>query len=148
MACISENIAWLLECPRVIHPSVSSISIIHYGASISLRCTRSPARAVHYISVKMDWVIIRVWVMTAKGCLSLGHSNWTICSPGNLFLKSKFPLFKKPHAAFPFHACRWKGTPYWTPKVNGKKGCMTLGHSNWAICSPRNLFLHSRFPLY
>ena len=49
---------------------------------------------------------------------------------------------------FPFPASREKATPQWTPKVDETKGCMTLGHSNWTIWSPRNLFLQTEFPLY
>ena len=45
-------------------------------------------------------------VKEVKGCMTLGDSNWTICSPQNLFSRSKFPLFKDPDSAFPFPACR------------------------------------------
>ena len=44
-------------------------------------------------------------VSDTKGCMTLGLSNWTISSQQNLFLKIKFPLSSKPHAAFPFPAC-------------------------------------------
>ena len=49
---------------------------------------------------------------------------------------------------FPLPACREKRTPQLTPNVNETKGCTNLGHSNWTICSPQNLYLSYRFPLY
>ena len=49
---------------------------------------------------------------------------------------------------FPFPAYSEMGTPHCTPKVDESKGYMTLGHSNWTICSPGNLFLQNEFPLY
>ena len=45
-------------------------------------------------------------VINSKRCVTLGNSNWTICSPHNLFSMSKFPLFHKSDAAFPFPACK------------------------------------------
>ena len=42
---------------------------------------------------------------------------------------------------FPFPAYSEMDTPQCTPKVNSTKGWMTLGHSNWIICSPHNLFM-------
>ena len=63
------------------------------------------------------------------------------------FSRMDFHFFNRPQAAFPFSWIQWKGTPQWTPKVSDTKGCMTLGHSNWTICSPRNLFLQNGFPL-
>ena len=49
---------------------------------------------------------------------------------------------------FPFPACRDRDTPQCTSKVNDTKGSMTLGHSNWTVCSPLNLFLKDEIPLY
>ena len=49
---------------------------------------------------------------------------------------------------FPFPAYSEMDTQKFTPKVNSTKGCMTLGHSSWTICSPRNLFLQNESPLY
>ena len=37
--------------------------------------------------------------------MTLAHSNWTICSPLNLFYTDEFPLFPKPDAPYPFPAC-------------------------------------------
>ena len=61
------------------------------------------------------------------------------------FCNRNFHFINKSHAAVPFPACRVKGTPQLTPKVNDKKGCMTLGHSNLTNCSPQNLFFKNRF---
>ena len=63
------------------------------------------------------------------------------------FCKTDFHFFNRPHAAFPFPASREKGNPQWTPKVSDTKGCMTLGYSNWPICSQQNLFLKPQFHL-
>ena len=41
------------------------------------------------------------------GCMTLGHSNWTISSPWKIYFENKF---NKPYAAFPFPAYRGKGT--------------------------------------
>ena len=87
-------------------------------------------------------------VNETKRCMTLAHSNGIICSPLNLFSTGKFPLFRKPDAAFPSPACREKGISQLTLKVNETKGCMTLAHSNWTICSPLNLFSTGNLPLF
>ena len=48
-------------------------------------------------------------VNESKGCMTLGHSNWDIWNPQNLFLANSFWLFDKPHAPFPFSCIHWKG---------------------------------------
>ena len=80
-------------------------------------------------------------VNETKGCMTMGHSNWTICSPWTQFLQYEFHFINRPHAAFPFSCIQWNGhhsdhTMY--PKVNDTKGYMTLGHSNWTICNQWN----------
>ena len=80
--------------------------------------------------------------------MTLGCSNWTICSPQNLFYTNKFPLFNRPHAAFPFSCIQRKGHLTVDPKSEWEKVCMTLGHSNWTIWSQLNLILENKFPLF
>ena len=83
-----------------------------------------------------------------NGWMTLGHLNWTICSPQNLFTTVKFPLFQKSDAAFLFSCMQGNGhSKIWIPKVTDIKGCTTLGHSNWTSWSTQNLFLQNRFPL-
>ena len=55
---------------------------------------------------------VRVWkVNDIKYFMTLGHSNWTICSQQNPFLRYKFPPFHQRHAAFPFSCMQRKGQP-------------------------------------
>ena len=76
-----------------------------------------------------------------------GYSNelWN----GRIFAHSNFlgtcirPPFIRVHPV-----CREKGTPQWTPKFNDIKGCMTLRHSNWTICSTLNIKSQNEFPLF
>ena len=58
------------------------------------------------------------------------NSNWAICSPWNLFLKSNFPLLTSHMQHFPFPACRvkWKGTPWGSKKLTAK---VTSNKSVW-----------------
>ena len=63
--------------------------------------------------------------------------------------KIDFRFINKPHAAFPFPACRGKAHYCWHQKWKATRGvCMNLGHSSWVIWSPQNLFLQTGFRLY
>ena len=67
--------------------------------------------------------------------MTLMHSNWTIWSPRNLFLGSRFPLYQQPTCSISLflHAdCREREAT-----VDSKvEGCMTLHwHSTWTILS-------------
>ena len=87
-------------------------------------------------------------VNKTMGSMTLGLSNWTICSLQNPFCVSKFPLFQKSDAAFPFSCIQGKGHSKMDPNVSETMGSMTMGHSNWTICSLQNLFCVGKFPLF
>ena len=57
--------------------------------------------------------------------VTLEHPCWTIWSSRKLFWKINFHFHNKPHAAFPFPACRERDTLHWNPKVNYIKGYST-----------------------
>ena len=78
------------------------------------------------------------------GAFKLDHLQ----STEPIFAQYISPLLTRRMQNFPFPAYCEMDTPQCTPKVNSTKGYMTLGHSNWTICSPQNLFLQNEFPLY
>ena len=63
------------------------------------------------------------------------------------FCEVSFHFIYKPHAESHLSCIHWKGQSVMNQKVNESKRCMTLGHSNWTIWSPRNPFLLNEFPL-
>ena len=83
----------------------------------------------------------------SQGFLTLGNSNWTICSLLNWFCHIKFPLFYPApminHFLLPWRPVAEKGNH---PKVNETQGFLILGHSNWTICSLVIWFCHITFP--
>ena len=64
-----------------------------------------------------------------------GIRNGPFAVHENYFCKMNFHFINWPHAAFPFPAYSEMDTPQCTPKVNGTKGHMTLGHSSWTLGS-------------
>ena len=66
-------------------------------------------------------------VNDTKGCMTLGHSNWTICSPQNQFFKCKFHFINKPHEAFPFSCMQRKGHPTMDLKSDRHQGVFDPG---------------------
>ena len=76
--------------------------------------------------------------------LTLGYSNWTICSLFNRFCPKIVILFTQPpiinHFLLPQREERrkeqglkiGKGN---SPKLNDMQGFLTLGYSNWTICN-------------
>ena len=86
--------------------------------------------------------------LTPKGVWPWGTQIGPFAVHKTYFCKMNFHFINRPHAAFPFSCIQWNGHPTMYPIVSDTKGCMTLGHSNWTICSPRNLFLQNEFPLY
>ena len=75
-----------------------------------------------------------------NGCMTLGHTNGLILSLQNLFLHHEFPLFHKPHAAFPFSCMQRKGLPIMDRKVHDTGGVYDPGVFKLNIWSPQNLF--------
>ena len=65
-------------------------------------------------------------------------------------LESKKPTFVEYFStfpcSFPFSVCREKGDLKWTTKNNDINEFITVGHSNWAIQSPRNPLWSKIFP--
>ena len=80
-----------------------------------------------------------------KNFLTLGHSNWTICSLLNCFCSKIFSRFypASPIMNHFFILQREEGRKQQgqkmgngnSSKVDETKGFLTLGHSNWNICS-------------
>ena len=92
--------------------------------------------------------------MTSKGFLTTGHSNWTICSLLNRLCSENFPPFfpathNKPFLITPERGRKdqeqkmGKGN---YPMVNETQGFVTLGYSNWTICSLLSWFCAKSFP--
>ena len=85
------------------------------------------------------------WV-TPRGVWPWGIQVGPFAVHKTYFCKVNFHFITSQMQHFPFlHA--EKGLQ-WTPWVVDTKGCKTLGHSSWTICSPKNLFLPNEFPLY
>ena len=91
-----------------------------------------------------------------KGCITLGHSNWSICSPRNLFLQIEFPLYWQATCRIPFSCMQRKGHSILDPKCEWHPGAFKLDHlqctkpifANWISTlltghMQHSLFLHA-----
>ena len=76
-------------------------------------------------------------VWDTHGFLTLGHSNWSICSLLNWFCPKKIPPFYPASHNKPFLIT--------AERERRKKGA--LGHSNWTTCSLLNGFYPAYFSL-
>ena len=93
------------------------------------------------------------WEYETQGFLTMGHSNWTICSLLNWFCSKEFPpiyllYWERPFLITPERGRSrgWKWKKRNSLKVDETQGFLTLGHSNWTICSLLNWFCSKKFP--
>ena len=124
--------------------SMKPIFAKYISTLLTLTCSSSlflhPGKRAPYIGPQ-KW-------MTPRGVWPWGIQIRPFAVHEAYFWKLIFHFINSHMQDFPFPACREKGTPQWTPKVNDTKGCMTLGHSNWTICSPRKPIFPNWFSLY
>ena len=94
-------------------------------------------------SVSMSSVsVLGAKVNETQVFLTMGHSNWTVCSLLSLFCFKQFPPFYPGSHNNPIlyteEGRKWQGLKMGKgihSKVNETQGFLYLGHSNWTICS-------------
>ena len=92
----------------------SNWTIIHKTYFCSLNFHFKPDAGFPFSSMQkkgrtLQWI---PKVSNTKGCMTLGHSNWTIRSSQDLFLQLKFPLYKQSICSISLFQHAEKGTPY------------------------------------
>ena len=133
-----------LEVPRSYALWSHSLLVSIEGCPFSLYASDLLIKWNFAFQKKISWTPNGpIWMPLEAGC-QVYFWLMAICSLWTYFCKINFHFINSPDAALLFSCIREKGTPQWTLNVHDiKKGCMTLGHSNWTIWSPWNLFLEN-----